>query len=227
MLGVLSPSAETSDYYNHQGCSGMALALQVLIVLLLSTSPVFAQKSVSNEDWPNVGRDQGGNRHSPLTQINRSNVSKLEVAWTFDTEDWSDGSNLPSRSAFEATPLVIDGVMYIPSPMSRLFALDAETGEKLWVFDSGFDRKVRRNLYANRGVSTWTDGKKRLLYLGDIEDGKARSCVRRRRKIRLASGHGRRVPPVAVRPYFSYIGLRRCGSSGQHGERRPTPRPQW
>ena len=147
----------------------MALALQVLIVLLLSTSPVFAQKSVSNEDWPNVGRDQGGNRHSPLTQINRSNVSKLEVAWTFDTEDWSDGSNLPSRSAFEATPLVIDGVMYIPSPMSRLFALDAETGEKLWVFDSGFDRKVRRNLYANRGVSTWTDGKKRLLYLGDIE----------------------------------------------------------
>ena len=119
----------------------MALVLQVLIVLLLSTFPVFAQKSVSNEDWPNVGRDQGGNRHSPLTQINRSNVSKLEVAWTFDTEDWSDGSNLPSRSAFEATPLVIDGVLYIPSPMSRLFALDAETGEKLWVFDSGFDRK--------------------------------------------------------------------------------------
>ena len=121
------------------------------------------------KDWPNVGRDQGGNRHSPLTQINRSNVSKLEVAWTFDTEDWSDGSNLPSRSAFEATPLVIDGVMYIPSPMSRLFALNAETGEKLWVFDSGFDRKVRRNLYVNRGVSTWTDGKKRLLYLGDIQ----------------------------------------------------------
>jgi PQQ-dependent dehydrogenase (methanol/ethanol family) len=147
----------------------MALVLQVLVLLLLSSFPVVAQKSVSNQDWPNVGRDPGGNRHSPLTQINRSNVSKLEVAWTFDTEDWSDGSNLPSRSAFEATPLVIDGIMYIPSPMSRLFALDAETGEKLWVFDSEFDRKVRRNLYVNRGVSTWTDGKKRLLYLGDIQ----------------------------------------------------------
>jgi PQQ-dependent dehydrogenase (methanol/ethanol family) len=147
----------------------MALVLQVLIVLLLSALPLFAQKSVSTQDWPNVGRDQGGNRHSPLTQINRSNVSKLELAWTFDTEDWSDGSNLPSRSAFEATPLVIDGVMYIPSPMSRLFALDAETGEKLWVFDSGFDRKTPRNLYVNRGVSTWTDGKRRLIYLGDIQ----------------------------------------------------------
>jgi len=147
----------------------MALVLQVLILLVLSSFPAFAQKSISSQDWPNVGRDQGGNRHSPLTQINRTNVSKLEVAWTFDTEDWSDGSNLPSRSAFEATPLVIDGVMYIPSPMSRLFALDAETGEKLWVFDSGFDRKVRRNLYVNRGVSTWTDGKKRLLYLGDVQ----------------------------------------------------------
>jgi len=52
----------------------MALVLQVLIVLFFSTFPLFAQKSVSSQDWPNVGRDQGGNRHSPLTQINRGNV---------------------------------------------------------------------------------------------------------------------------------------------------------
>jgi glucose dehydrogenase len=147
----------------------MALVLQVLILLLLSSFPVFAQKSVPNQDWPNVGRDRGGARHSPLGQIDRSNVSRLQVAWTFDTEDFSDGKDLPSRSSFAATPLAIDGVLYIPSPMSRLFALDAETGEKLWVFDSGFDKTVRRNLYVNRGVSTWTDGKKRLIYLGDIQ----------------------------------------------------------
>jgi glucose dehydrogenase len=147
----------------------MALVLQVLILLLLSSFSVFAQKSVPSQDWPNVGRDLGGTRHSPLSQIDRSNVSKLQVAWTFDTEDFSDGKNLPSRSSFAATPLAIDGVLYIPSPMSRLFALNAETGEKLWVFDSAFDKTVRRNLYVNRGVSTWTDGKKRLIYLGDIQ----------------------------------------------------------
>src|SRR5277367_4875494 len=148
----------------------MALGLQFLLLLLLfSSSPVFAQKSVPDQDWPNVGRDRGGARHSPLSQIDRSNVSKLQVAWTFDTEDFSDGKSLPSRSSFAATPLAIDGVLYIPSPLSRLFALNAETGEKLWVFDSAFDKTVRRNLYVNRGVSTWTDGKKRLIYLGDIQ----------------------------------------------------------
>jgi glucose dehydrogenase len=151
----------------------MALVLQVLLILLLSSFSVFAQKSakksVSNQDWPSVGRDLGGTRHSPLTQIDRSNVSKLQVAWTFDTEDSSDGKDLPSRSSFAATPLAIDGVLYIPSPMSRLFALNAETGEKLWVFDSAFDKTVPRNLFVNRGVSTWTDSKKRLIYLGDIQ----------------------------------------------------------
>src|SRR5262245_11996350 len=106
----------------------MARVLQVVAVLLLS-SIVFAQ------DWPYPGLDPGGTRHSPITQINRGNVANLKIAWSFDTEDWSDGKDLPSRSSFAATPLVIDGVLYVPSPMSRLFALDAETGERLWVFD--------------------------------------------------------------------------------------------
>jgi quinoprotein glucose dehydrogenase len=96
-------------------------------------------------------------------------VRGLEVAWTFDTGDWSDGAELPSRSAFEATPLVIDGVLYVPSPFSRLFALDAESGERRWVFDPEMDKAVPRNLYVNRGVSSWSDGKTRRIFLGDIE----------------------------------------------------------
>jgi quinoprotein glucose dehydrogenase len=59
-------------------------------------------------------------------------VGRLKIAWTFDTNDWSDGKDLPSRSSFEATPLAIDGVLYVPSSMSRLFALNGETGEQLW-----------------------------------------------------------------------------------------------
>ena len=102
----------------------MTLVLRAIAVLLLSSVSMFAQ------DWPYVGRDAGGTRHSSLAQTNRANVAKLEIAWTFDTEDWSDRNDLPSRSLFEATPLAIDGVLYIPSPMSRLFALDAETGKR-------------------------------------------------------------------------------------------------
>ncbi|MBZ5650773.1 MAG: hypothetical protein LAO18_09840 [Acidobacteriia bacterium] len=70
----------------------MALAPQAIGVLLLICFSVFAQ------DWPYPGRDAGGTRHSELKQINRTNVAKLTVAWTFDTEDWSDGKHLPSRS---------------------------------------------------------------------------------------------------------------------------------
>ena len=135
-----------------------------LVLVGAATSP-----SALAQEWPHPGRDAGGMRHAPLAQIHRGNVARLEVAWTFDTGDWSDGKELPSRSSFAATPLVIDGVLYIPSPMSRLFALDADTGAQLWVFDPGIDKKVPRNLFVNRGVSSWTDGKKRLLYLGDIE----------------------------------------------------------
>jgi len=132
------------------------------IVLLSCSVSVLAQ------DWPVVGRDAGGARHSPLKQINRGNVTKLQEAWTFDTGDWSDGTEI-SRSSFAATPLMIDGVLYIPSPMSRLFAIDAETGKQLWVFDPAIDKSIRRNLFVNRGVSTWTDGKKRLIFLGDLQ----------------------------------------------------------
>jgi glucose dehydrogenase len=124
--------------------------------------------SLSAQDWPYVGHDAGGNRHSSLTQINRSNVTKLQAAWTFDTGDWSDGSTF-SRSSFEAAPLVIDNVLYIPSPTSRLYALDPETGEQLWMFDPAIDKTIPRNLFANRGVSSWTDGKRRLIFLADIQ----------------------------------------------------------
>ena len=121
------------------------------------------------QDWPYPGRDSEGTRHAPLAQINRENVKTLEVAWTFDTGDVSDGTTLPSRTSFAATPLMIEGVLYVPSPFSRLFAIDAETGAPAWVFDPSIDKTIPRNLFVNRGVSSWTDGKKRLLYLGDIE----------------------------------------------------------
>ena len=69
----------------------MTRILRGLIFLLCSVT-VFAQ------DWPVVGRDAGGTRHSTLNQINRANVTKLQVAWTFDTGDWSDGTEI-SRSS--------------------------------------------------------------------------------------------------------------------------------
>ncbi len=107
-------------------------------------------------------------KYSPLDQINRENVTSLEVAWEFDTGEWSDGSDYPSRSAFEATPLMVGEILYVTSPFAHLFALDPETGDKLWDFDPEIDRSVRLNLFVNRGVTYWTGGEKRRIFLGDL-----------------------------------------------------------
>ena len=121
------------------------------------------------QEWRFWGGDSGGNRYSPLKQINTSNVSKLKAAWTFHTGDVSDGKSLPLRSAFETTPLVIDGAMYITTPFNRLIALDPETGAQLWAFDPKLDRNRPYNLYINRGAAWWTDGSRKRLLFGTLD----------------------------------------------------------
>lgn len=119
------------------------------------------------QEWTHYGGDAGAMKYSPLEQIDTRNVGELEVAWVYDVEDVSDGKTYASRSAFEATPLVIDGEMYVQTPFHRLVALDPETGEERWVFDTGYDPRTRVNLHTSRGVAYWTDGEAKRLYLGD------------------------------------------------------------
>ena len=71
--------------------------------------------------------------------------------WTFHIGDFSDGKNLSSRSVFDATPLVIDGVMYVTASFSRLIAIDAETGKQHWAFDPKLDRDRPQTLLISRG----------------------------------------------------------------------------
>ena len=139
-----------------------AVLFALVCSLLMSAATCYAQ------EWRFWGGDAGGTKYSPLEQINKKNVSELKVAWTYDTGDWSDGSEYPTRSAFEATPLVVDGVMYVSTPFCRLIALDPETGEKRWEFDPKIDRTMRINLFVSRGVTFWQDGNKKRIFLGDL-----------------------------------------------------------
>ncbi|MCP5110726.1 MAG: PQQ-binding-like beta-propeller repeat protein, partial [bacterium] len=134
---------------------------------VITLAILFATVAPSQE-WRHWGGDAGGMKYSPLDQITPENVARLALAWEFDTGEWSDGSEYPSRSAFECTPLVVDGVMYLTSPFGHLFALDAETGEQLWDFDPKIDRNVRLNLFVSRGVEYFTDGKRHRILLGDL-----------------------------------------------------------
>jgi quinoprotein glucose dehydrogenase len=121
------------------------------------------------QEWPYYGNDSGGQRYSPLKQIDKTNVSKLKVAWTYQTGDMSDGNEYPSRSAFECTPLVIDGVLYLSTPFARVIALDAETGKEIWTFDPKLNRDRRYNLFINRGVAYWAGEKDKRVFLGTLD----------------------------------------------------------
>jgi quinoprotein glucose dehydrogenase len=100
-------------------------------------------------------------RYSPLTQINRDNVSRLKVAWVFHTGDISDGHGNRKRSGFETTPLMVDGTLYLTTPFNRVIALDPENGKQHWAYDP--KNELTWNYgdgLINRGVATWVDNSK-------------------------------------------------------------------
>lgn len=87
----------------------------------------------SANEWPAYGRDAFEQRFSPLDQIDASNIADLGLAWSYD---------LRVGRGVQATPLMVDGVLYVTSAWSIVYALDARTGEELWVFDPEADRLI-------------------------------------------------------------------------------------
>jgi quinoprotein glucose dehydrogenase len=109
-------------------------------------------------DWAHYGRDPGGSRHAPLAGITRENVRQLRVAWTHHTGDLARMETFPWHNAsFEATPILVDGTLFLCSALHRVVALDAETGAERWSFDPRVDFSIGRADPACRGVSSWLD----------------------------------------------------------------------
>jgi quinoprotein glucose dehydrogenase len=120
--------------------------------------------NVKDVEWPSYAADTHGTRYRPLSQINASNFSKLEVVWRFKTD------NIGNRPEFklEGTPLMVKGVLYGTAGSRRAaIALDAATGELLWVHGEheGARGAAAPRQLSGRGLAYWTDGKEeRILY---------------------------------------------------------------
>ena len=114
---------------------------------------------LKNGQWTNYGNDPGGMRYSPLKQINTGNVKNLFAAWTYRTGELAtyDGTSLASKAAFEATPIMVDGVLYFSTPTNRVIAVDAATGKELWVYNCDVNLKEDYSEVTSRGVSKWID----------------------------------------------------------------------
>src|SRR5262245_33610008 len=112
--------------------------------ILNAIAPQSETTRVTSE-WPSWGNDPGGMRYSPLKQITPENVSRLKVAWTYRTGDRSDGKNpdIPSATAFEATPILVYCRLIFCTPFNRVIALDPLTGPSQWIFDPKINLKVK------------------------------------------------------------------------------------
>ncbi|MGB7344472.1 MAG: pyrroloquinoline quinone-dependent dehydrogenase [Pirellulaceae bacterium] len=129
--------------------------IRMLTLLLLAMSSVAVAQTSS--DWPAVGGDRGCMRYSTLDQITTANVDQLQVAWTWRTGEIDE----PRKSTIECTPIVIEGVMYVSTGHRKVAALNAATGEQLWLFDPmslGPHAGPVASGGVNRGVAYWTDG---------------------------------------------------------------------
>ncbi|HEV8263686.1 MAG TPA: family 16 glycoside hydrolase [Gemmatimonadales bacterium] len=113
-------------------------------------------------EWPVYGGGPESIRYSSLTQINRSNVQRLKVAWTFDASD-----GVPS-SELEVNPIVVNGVLYATTVSLNVIALDAATGALRWRFDPYRGRNVRGGGGRTRGVTYWSDsaGRDQRIFVG-------------------------------------------------------------
>ena len=108
--------------------------------------------------WPSYGRDHTNQRWSPLTQIGTANVTGLQLAWKYNT-------GIPR--AFEASPVVVNGTMYVSTPLNHVVALDARTGQKKWEYAAELGTTVHCCGPVNRGVAVYGG----RVYMGQL-DGK-------------------------------------------------------
>lgn len=100
-------------------------------------------------DWPTIGVDYAETRYSRLDQINAANVKDLGLAWSY---------NLESTRGVEATPVVVDGIMYVSASWSVVHAIDTRTGQRIWTYDPQVDRSTGFKGccdVVNRGVALW------------------------------------------------------------------------
>ena len=130
----------------------MKIALAVLLLALRA----------AGQEWPFYGADAGETHYSRLTLLNRENVRNLQPLWEWKTGEQPRPEFKTTPGAFEATPLMIGGVLYLSTPYNRVVALDAATGRELWSYDpkAYVDGQVPNGTgFVHRGVAAWRDSR--------------------------------------------------------------------
>ena len=132
------------------------LLVALSCIIIFSVHTVWARPQAGaaapSQDWPVWGGSPENQHYSSLTQINRSNVKQLQLAWTYDTGE---------KGGLQTSPLIVGRVLYGLSPTQKVFAVDATNGKLLWNFDSGI-----KGMQPDRGLAYWSNGDDRRILVG-------------------------------------------------------------
>jgi quinoprotein glucose dehydrogenase len=113
------------------------------------------------EGWMHYGGDEGGSHYSPLSQIDRENVARLELAWSYRTGDIERHPDRKAFASFHATPLLLPDAagqaLVTCTPFNRIIALDPATGRERWVYDPAVELGPAGTRYNCRGIAYWED----------------------------------------------------------------------
>jgi quinoprotein glucose dehydrogenase len=167
-------------------------------------------------EWSSYGADTANSKYSPLDQIHKDNVKDLHVAWRWRSVDNAILTDHPELWTMvnEATPLMIARRLYTSTSLSQVAAIDARTGETLWVYDpESYTQGSPPNLgFVHRGVAYWADGETQRIFIatGDAQ------------LIALDAKTGQPVPEFGVHGRIDLTqGLRRPVDSAQYGITSP------
>jgi quinoprotein glucose dehydrogenase len=137
--------------------AGWAFCSFCFVIVAIAFSARCSAQAANNSGWPTYGSDPGGSRYSTAAQINRGNVNSLKVAWIYRTGANEIPTKLIRKAAFEATPILVDGKLFLSTPYNHVIALEPDTGKKLWEYDPGVNLEREYSEVTSRGVSAWRD----------------------------------------------------------------------
>ena len=177
----------------------------VATAVLMATTLVGAQEPVGMIEWPYVGSEQAHTKYSAAEEITTANVGELEIVWQWEPNETPLAEYGTQPGAFQATPIMIDNVLYLSTMYMRVVALDAETGKELWNFDpkayEGVPKGVPPTGFKHRGIAYWSDGSDTRVFLNsrdrlyaiDAATGELDTGFGGRGSVVLTEGHGRPV----------------------------------
>ena len=175
------------------------------VAALVTTAFACVQEPGATPGWPFVGADQAHTKYSVAAEITAANVGELEIVWNWEPNEAPLEAYATRPGPFQATPIMVNGILYLSTMYTRVAALDAETGAELWTFDPRAYESgpvgAGPTGFKHRGIAYWSDGEDTRIFLNsrdrlyaiDATNGNLDANFGEDGSVLLTEGHGRAV----------------------------------